>query len=283
MLTKTVIAMNDTPLPAFPAIGGDDAIDLSLAIYVPHLSGADLPGRYSSDRLAELGNQALNLTVTQYLFSKQPPLDAEKIAEERESILEEDTILAWLDLYPTEKQRYLARYPNLNRKASEMCLFFLSYIGAVFVSNGMSTHPILASWIGDLILKADIRISIISGDEPSSSAHKSPPPVYISGSSYSLTTPPLTPANSPPSSPSSAGPSPLTRDKTLLLVNQIARQKGVDIQYVDERKGGLDHVPEWVVHCLMDGQEKGCGRGSNKRIAKIQAAREAYMAMGWND
>ncbi|KAJ3993202.1 hypothetical protein F5050DRAFT_762057 [Lentinula boryana] len=278
MLTKTVIAMNDTPLPAFPAIGGDEATDLTLAIYAPRSSGADLPGRYSSDRFAELGNQALNLIVTQYLFSKQPPLDAEKIAEERESILDENTILAWLDLYPTEKQRYLARYPNHNRK--EMCLFFLSYIGAVFVSSGMSTHPILANWIGDLILKTDIRSSIISGDEQSSSAHSSPPPVYISVSSHSLTTP-STPVNSPPSSPSSAGPSPLTRDNTLLLVNQIARQKGVDIQYVNERKGGLDHVPEWVVH--LDGQEKGCGRGRNKRIARIQAAREACMAMRWID
>ncbi|KAJ3877243.1 hypothetical protein F5051DRAFT_409056 [Lentinula edodes] len=267
-------ATSDSP-PALPVIVGDEATDLTLAIYTPRSPCSTITVQYTNDRLAELGKQVLTLIVTQYLFHERPFLTATNIEERRDSILDDDEILSWLGLYPEMEQRFLQRVgldPLHDRE--ETCVFFLSYVGAIYISNGKSTRPVLENWITELI-SLDFSTSGSSG-RSSSSAH-SLPPLY-------LETPPLTPANSPLSSPSTPN-SPLSSrpidDKTLALVNQTAKQKGVLIQYVDEREGGLDHDPAWLVHCKINGQEKGCGRGKKKKVAMALAARQAYIAMDW--
>ncbi|KAJ3885896.1 hypothetical protein GG344DRAFT_82237 [Lentinula edodes] len=257
-------ATTDSP-PALPVIVGDEATDLTLAIYTPSSPYSTITVRYSNDRLAELGKQVLILVVTQCLFHEQPFLTVTNIEEKRDSILDDDAILSWLELYPEMEQRFLQRAgldPLHARKAR-----------AIYISNGRSTRPVLENWITQLI-SLDSSMSGSSGR--SCSAH-SLPPLY-------LDTPPLTPANSPlssPSTPNSPSPSRPIDDKTLELVNQTAQQKGVLLQYVDEREGGRDHDPAWLVHCKINGQEKGCGRGKKKKVAMALAARQAYIAMDW--
>ncbi|KAJ3926768.1 MAG: hypothetical protein NXY57DRAFT_689451 [Lentinula lateritia] len=267
-------ATSESP-PALPVIMGDEATDLTLAIYTPHSPCLTITVKYSNDRLAELGKQVLTLVVTLYLFDERPFLTATDIEERRDSILDDDEILSWLGLYPDMEKRFLQRAgldPLHSRE--EMCVFFLSYVGAIYISNGRSLRPVLENWIAGLI-SLDSSMSGSSGG--SSSSTHSLPPLY-------LDTPPLTPANSPLSSPSTPN-SPLSSrpidDKTLELVNQTAQQKGVLLQYVDEREGGLDHDPAWLVHCKINGQEKGCGRGKKKKVAMALAARQAYIAMDW--
>ncbi|KAJ3813213.1 hypothetical protein F5876DRAFT_74075 [Lentinula aff. lateritia] len=261
------VATSESP-PALPVIMGDEATDLTLAIYTPHTPCLTITVQYSYDRLAELGKQVLTLVVTLYLFHERPFLTATDIEERRHSILDDDEILSWLELYPDMEQRFLQRAgldPLHSREAR-----------AIYISNGRSTRPVLANWIAGLISISLVSSMSGSSGSPFSSAH-SLPPLY-------LDTPPLTPANSPlssPSTPNSPLPSRPIDDKTLALVNQTAKQKGVLIQYVDEREGGLDHDPAWLVHCKVNGQEKGCGRGKKKKVAMALAARQAYYAMGW--
>ncbi|KAJ3841575.1 hypothetical protein F5878DRAFT_6960 [Lentinula raphanica] len=160
--------------------------------------------------------------------------------------------------------------------------FILSYIGALYVGAGMVIKPELKNWVNKLILKLDMSISSIPeqivNESSSSRDSHSLPPIYTSRPHSSLATPPTSPTHSPSASPPT---SPLAKDHTLLLVNQTAAQKGAHIQYRHERVGGLDHVPEWVVYCQINGEDKGSGRGRNKKSAKLQAAKVAYRAMGW--
>lgn len=49
-------ATSESP-PALPVIMGDEATDLTLAIYTPHSPCLTITVKYSNDRLAELGKQ----------------------------------------------------------------------------------------------------------------------------------------------------------------------------------------------------------------------------------
>ncbi|KAJ4478417.1 hypothetical protein J3R30DRAFT_2898144 [Lentinula aciculospora] len=269
-------SMDNSPPPAIPILGGAEATAFTLAIYATRSSSANIPTQYSSDRLSELGKQVLSLIITQYLFRKRPLLTSNEIESERDAILNEANVLSWLDLYPKEKQLFLEMNPL--RDQNEMGLFFLSYVGAIYLSNGASIHPVLEEWIIDLILRLDIRSSMLEGPGYSSNIHYPLPPLYTGP--HSLDSLPSTPANFPPSSTLSTG-NLFNQDNTLLLLNQTAKQKGVHIDYRDEREGELDHDSLWVVYCDMDGHVRGCGRSKKKKVAKAHAAREAYVAMGW--
>jgi len=67
---------------------------------------------------------------------------------------------------------------------------------------------------------------------------------------------------------------------TLALVNQTAAQKGVQVTYPAEQVGP-PHQPTWTVRCCMNGQEHGRGVGKSQKIAKEEAARQAWASMGW--
>ncbi|KAJ3555472.1 hypothetical protein NP233_g12200 [Leucocoprinus birnbaumii] len=66
----------------------------------------------------------------------------------------------------------------------------------------------------------------------------------------------------------------------LPMFNQSAAQRGVKVDYNAEFEGPA-HAGQWLVECLVNGIPKGKGKGSSKQIAKEEAAREAYYAMGW--
>jgi len=48
-----------------------------------------------------------------------------------------------------------------------------------------------------------------------------------------------------------------------------------------QQKSGQQHIPEWTMWLLVDGQAKGYGTASTKQSAKEIAAKVALQAMGW--
>ncbi|KAG7450691.1 uncharacterized protein BT62DRAFT_530297 [Guyanagaster necrorhizus] len=94
--------------------------------------------------------------------------------------------------------------------------------------------------------------------------------------------PPL-PIAKPPPPPKQ--PNPITPAQPHLAFlpqfNEKASQRRVVVEY-PAQFSGPPHAGKWTVKCVVNGIEKGLGAGGNKQIAKEQAARAAYYAMGWS-
>jgi len=167
----------------------------------------------------------------------------------------------------------------------EIRKYFNSYIGALYIRNGL---PTIQEWISRLI---DPNVA------PAQPAAFSPTPSYSpyvqqqqNYSHYSQqpagyfpapptgAPPPL--PNSPPNSPPPAMPSSSMSLVTLALVNQTAAQKGFTVTYPAEQVGP-PHQPTWTVKCFLNGQERGRGIGKSQKVAKEEAAKQAWAAMRW--
>ncbi|KAK7059141.1 hypothetical protein VNI00_001767 [Paramarasmius palmivorus] len=66
----------------------------------------------------------------------------------------------------------------------------------------------------------------------------------------------------------------------LPLFNQTATQRKVKVDY-QAAFSGPSHAGKWTVQCIVNGIPKGMGSGVTKQVAKEEAARQAYYAMGW--
>ena len=124
--------------------------------------------------------------------------------------------------------------------------FFNSYLGALYIRNGLST---IQEWISRLI-DPDVA--------PAQGATFSPPSNYspYAQQNYGQPQPgnyyhPAPPPGAPPplpSSPPPAMPSSMSL-VTLALVNQTAAQKGFTVTYPAEQVGP-PHQPTWTVRCF---------------------------------
>lgn len=95
--------------------------------------------------------------------------------------------------------------------------------------------------------------------------------------------PPPPPPNIPPPSFGGAyAPSPTAPSGTqyLPLFNQVATQRRLTVDYPAEFSGP-PHAGRWFVRCVVNGVQKGEGYGASKQLAKEEAARQAYQAMGF--
>jgi len=57
-------------------------------------------------------------------------------------------------------------------------------------------------------------------------------------------------------------------------------QRRFNVEYQDDNIG-LPHAPRWVITCIVNGVLKGQGQGPSKQIAKEEAAKNAYHALGF--
>jgi dsRNA-specific ribonuclease len=122
-------------------------------------------------------------------------------------------------------------------------------------------------------------------------------PVPSAHSHSSFSSPPPQPHDPPPPPPSGApppqppppmgAPPPFAYTAastlslvSLALVNQTASQQGISVTYPAEQTGP-PHLPTWTVRCCMNGIERGRGVGKSMKVAKEEAARQAWAAMGW--
>lgn len=165
--------------------------------------------------------------------------------------------------------------------------YFLTYVGAVFLLDGMLT---VENWIVRLIDPGFIS----SSSAPSPAFQPPQPPQYYPSP------PPPAPTNPPPPLPTfpPSSPSPSTSTSLSLLslatVNQTAAQKHATISYINGPSTGPPHAPMWTVYCsgkdlyfrkeqetdctmIVNGIKCGTGSGKNTKIAKEAAAREAYV------
>ena len=68
----------------------------------------------------------------------------------------------------------------------------------------------------------------------------------------------------------------------LSLFNQHLQQQSKSIEwvYVDSAGEGTKTTPIWVVRAMIDGECLGRGRGSTKKAARNEAAKEGLIALG---
>ncbi|KAF5388594.1 hypothetical protein D9757_004685 [Collybiopsis confluens] len=227
--------MSTPVLPPLPKIEGD--VDLTLTVFThSSLSGqSSNQNLYNADRLSELGQQALNLATTVYLYEKRPPLNSRDIGIQRENELNVSAINLWLEQYDLKTKLRAAPESGIYENP-QMKKFFCTYVGAVFLNKGIKA---VENWISQLL---------DPNFEPSYSASSStpsqqPPNYYHNAPAPTSDPPPLPPA------PSSF---PITNSLswlTLATVNQTASQKHVSITYQAEPTGP-SHTPTWTARCL---------------------------------
>lgn len=114
----------------------------------------------------------------------------------------------------------------------------------------------------------------MSGGNPFSSDHGSFPPKPAATSHQPQPPPPTT---KPPPLP----PTPNQQISFLPLFNQTASQRRLGVEYTAQFFGP-PHAGKWHVKCLVNNIEKGQGTGPSKQIAKEEAAKQAFYAMGWS-
>ncbi|KAG5342030.1 hypothetical protein C0989_005710 [Termitomyces sp. Mn162] len=263
-------------LPPLPKIEGD--VDLLLDVYT-HSSlryGVSMNEEYGdTDRLAELGHRILDLAVTFHYFSKRPILPATEVDRLSREALSPDKLEGWLEAYGLKlKLRYAPGEQDKVGSPEAIRRFFDTYVGALHIRSGGS---IIQDWISRLI-------------DPD--AEHMPPPQWPAVSNASISTGqsvwtgasvPMPPSSSPPPLPpdniSTIGMAGRTL-VSLALVNQTAVQRGVNVTYGAEQTGP-PHMPTWTVRCLMNGVEQGRGTGKSQKVAKEEAARQAWVRMGW--
>ncbi|KAI6012443.1 hypothetical protein F5J12DRAFT_971023 [Pisolithus orientalis] len=252
------------PLPALDA-------DTQLEIYTHRSIRYTPDGQESVDRLAELGSSVLSMAVVHTLFSKQPKLPAEELKVRRPEKHNEILITKvpeWVSLYGMKsKVRGVADRSILDRP-EEYNFLFNSYVGAVYDQKGF---PSIIQWIGRLVDPEAPTIPL-PGDGASpppytsnSSLHSSPAATTSTTlSSATLDSPP--PQNVPPSM------------TVLATFNQTCAQRGMTINW-DATADGPSHQPRWVVRCLVNGVLRGTGVGRNQKVAKEEAAKQAYQSL----
>ncbi|KAF5384773.1 hypothetical protein D9615_001262 [Tricholomella constricta] len=262
-----------SPLPPLPKIEGD--VDLVLDVYTHHslrFENAPMNDDYGdTERLAELGAHILDLAVTFHYYSKKPMLTASQIAEHRAQALSPDKLKSWLDAYGLRnKLRFAPGAKDAIGTPEEIRRFFHTYVGALHIRNGM---PTIQEWISRLIdpdaEPNALQIPAPGSDMPLGQQTWSPPPLQ----------PPSSPPPLPPFTTPSAG-SGVSNLVSLALVNQTAVQRGIAVTYSAEQTG-LSHLPTWTVRCYMNGVEQGIGQGKSQKVAKEEAARQAWGRMGW--
>ncbi|GLB35865.1 putative double-stranded RNA binding motif containing protein [Lyophyllum shimeji] len=259
-------------LPPLPKIEGD--VDLVLDVYT-HKSlryeGAPLNDDYGdTDRLAELGGRILELAVTFHYYSKKPMLTAADIAELRNRALSSENLEAWLDAYGLRsKLRFAPGEKAAVGTPQEIRRFFDTYVGALHMRNGMAT---IQDWISRLI----------DPDAETAPQFPMPTPDLTPPTQQAYSPPPLQPPSSPPPLPPNTHSSNMGVPNlvSLALVNQTAVQRGIQITYHAEQVGPA-HLPTWTVRCCMNGVEQGRGVGKSQKQAKEEAARQAWVRMGW--
>ncbi|KAL1951472.1 hypothetical protein VTO73DRAFT_621 [Trametes versicolor] len=284
----------DPDLPPAPKIDGEAMLEVFVHRSMK-FSGAPLNGDSpygDGQRLQVLGDKVLEAAYTDVLFYKRPMLKADELKQQVETKLQED-VESWVSGYRwRDKVRHTSSV-NLS-SPEETRILFNSYVGAVFVGGG---YKAVRDWIGALVdpqaqpgaqsglspepenkrVKVEPMGMGMGFGQPQASYWGQPPPPSM----YGQPPPPPPPASAPPPLPMFNPLAPAQPHSAFLpLFNQTAQQRRLEVQYPAQFSGPA-HAGRWTVLCLVNGIEKGQGTGASKQLAKEEAARQAYHAMGW--
>ncbi|KAK0246240.1 hypothetical protein EDD85DRAFT_803573 [Armillaria nabsnona] len=262
----------DPSLPTLPAISGDPNIMLDVYTHssVRHNGGTSDPEYGNPERLAELGKRMLDLAVTYHFFRLKPHLSAADIAARKDDTLSDDAIVRWIEGY--ELKNKIRAYPHtILDDPIELRIFFYTFIGALYIRNGI--HEV-QDWISHLI-------------DPEHEPDPMPSPPQQQQQTQG---PPTQPSQPPPPLPSfnPSIPPPMAQTATpgsnpfitLQLIHQTAAQKGYAVTYGAQSEGP-PHAPTWTVQCLFNGHLAGTGHGRSQKLAREEAARQAWNSSGW--
>ncbi|CDO72993.1 hypothetical protein BN946_scf185007.g47 [Trametes cinnabarina] len=273
-------------LPPAPKIDGEAMLEVFVHRSMK-FSGAPLnsDSPYGDGaRLAVLGSKILEAVYTDVLFNQRPMLPADDIRKQVSKLQEK--VNEWVEGYRWREKVRCTPGTKLDAP-EETRVLFDSYVGAVFVGGG---YKAVRDWIGALVGEAQPpaqqglyaepeykrpKVEPVSGwgaYAPPPQANPFPqPPIYGHPPPPAIPPPPLPGNPLAPGQPHSA---------FLPLFNQTAQQRRLEVQYPAQFSGPA-HAGRWTVQCLVNGIEKGIGTGPSKQLAKEEAARQAYHAMGW--
>ncbi|KIM82356.1 hypothetical protein PILCRDRAFT_820762 [Piloderma croceum F 1598] len=241
------------PLPDLPYLDAAIALDV-YAHSSLHYDGKPVNEEYGDNqRLSTLGEVVLSMAVTQSLFCKKPLKSADTIVQERNAATSDANIHVWVEAYKMKSRLAFAPAALEETKTEAASRFLLtSYLGAVYYRYGL---PPIKAWIDKLI------------DPNDQSANSAPPqPTQM---------PPALPQS--PSQIQSINPA---QDNILAIFNQRLQQNGMTAEWPAESIGPA-HALRWHVKCVVGGVEKGQGGGRNQNMAKKEAAKIAYLNMGF--
>ncbi|KAI6008335.1 hypothetical protein F5J12DRAFT_828118 [Pisolithus orientalis] len=273
-----------------------------------------------NERLTILGQHVLDMVTTHLLFSRKPKLKNENIEVLRRTLLSDQVIDFWSRLYRLRDElRYDPSFRSSVDEPEHGRTLFLAYLAAAFEEHGlpdvqkwirmlfqvtanvMDEFPAIDFGYDASEEQAGKRMKVEGAPQGPFSFSPNFAPLgkssvdipmksiynpYSSQPAPPSSAPPPIPPPPPPPIPSMPPfpPNPLAPAQPSLaflpLFNQTAAQRGMSVEY-PATFAGPPHAGRWHVICKVNGIEKGKGTGSSKQLAKEQAARTAYFAMGW--
>ncbi|PBL01174.1 hypothetical protein ARMGADRAFT_414496 [Armillaria gallica] len=230
---------------------------------------------------------------------ERPLLELNAMETKKRELTSWMNIDSWVRRYQMrEKVRcHPDQYETLHSPEETNALFY-AYVGGVFVNLGMD---VVQEWINALIGLEGTQRPPPSHRKVKNLPTPQPPPVqppppprpqfippqpglFAQFSRFPAPMPLFSPAPMAKPSPPPKLPNPMTPAQPHLAFlpqfNEKASQRRVVVEY-PAQFSGPPHAGKWTVKCVVNGIEKGQGVGGNKQIAKEQAARAAYYAMGW--
>jgi len=285
-------ARDEKRLPPLPKLTSELILQVYTHISLRRLSDKGPEEYGDNERLIELGKAVLDALITYVLFNKRPMLKVAEIRYHRNKSLSDENIQEWVTTYGM-RQRLRCHpdlFPTLNTSKEARSIFY-SYVGGIYVEHGLDT---VREWITELLEEHE---GFGESSKPAprqrletpppkkvKSEEISPPTIFIGTQPPRSPPPPKFTHSPPPHQIPPMFPNPLAPAQPSLpflpLFNQTAAQRRVTVDYPAEFIGP-PHAGRWTVRCIVNGIQKGIGSGSNKQVAKEEAARQAYYAMGW--
>ncbi|KAF9649367.1 ribonuclease III [Thelephora ganbajun] len=234
-----------------------------------------------NEMLEHLGDSVLGLVVTDLLRDTFPYLRVGPNAKIRALVVGNSNLASISLRYrlPDQLRMHPAQVITLKASLNVQADVFESYIGGLYLDQGLEA---VGSWLRPLLLPYVLESYRMVREEYGLPPSDGGPPAKTVTPFAQLSTNISMEASrsmwaSPPLARYSA-----TSVGHLALFNQRLQQesKRVEWVYTDSAGEGTKTTPVWVVRAIVDGNCVGRGRGSTKKAAKNEAAKEGLIKLG---
>ncbi|KAI0787119.1 ribonuclease III domain-containing protein [Irpex lacteus] len=271
--TGLKLKINPADLPPLPTIMSDELrkqVFTHRSYYArPTHVFEDTPHDPSPDNemLEHLGDSVLSMVITGFLREVYPYLRVGPSTKIRALVVGNNTLALISVMYnlPDHLFTHPAQSITLRASINVQADLFEAYVGGVYLDAGLEA---VKTWLVPLfrpyLVEAYRVVRVQHGLSPD------PVPDAESQQPKSMLAPGYLGSRLTPT----AG--------HLSLFNQYLQQKNkvVEWQYSDSAGQGTKTTPIWVVQAIVDRECLGRGRGSTKKAAKNEAAKEGLSNMG---
>ncbi|KAF8558732.1 ribonuclease III [Imleria badia] len=282
---------DENPFPPLPPIHDDHTriqVFTHRSFYArPNHVFEDHPDDPSPDneKFEHLGDTVLGLIVTGLLFDTYPNLRVGPSTKIRALIVGNATLAAISRKYQLPAQLKLHPAQAITLRVStnvqgKYTLFFTphatgshSYVGGLYLDQGLTA---VEKWLKLLFkpytTEAYIRVR---------TQHGLPPLTPSPSESKTTTCTTSTAAHRNPHHHPHATGTPTTTGHLALFNQQLQKtRREVEWVYDELQSEGTVTTPIWAVRVEVDGETFGCGRGSTKKSARNEAAKEGLVRLG---